>query len=149
MTTDPRTTPHPDPTDADGVTPLSPVEAQPVPVDAAPGVTPPPTAVEPTPPSRAERTDKPAAEPHVTRVSAAWAFVAVALVLLVLLIIFILQNPARVQVQFLGLSASLSLGMAMLISAVAGGLVVTVVGVARLTQLRINARRARKKSQVG
>lgn len=82
--------------------------------------------------------------PRLTRAGAAWVATAAALLLLVLLIIFILQNTARVQVHFLGFAGSLPLGMALLIAAVAGGLAVAVAGVSRVTQLRMNARRARR-----
>jgi uncharacterized integral membrane protein len=67
-----------------------------------------------------------------------------ALVLLILLIVFILQNSTKVEVRFLGLSGSIPLGMALLIAAVGGGVVVAIAGVARITQLRMNARRARR-----
>jgi uncharacterized integral membrane protein len=68
---------------------------------------------------------------------------AVAVLLLVMLIVFILQNSTRVEVHYLGLAGSLPLGMALLIAAVGGGVVVAIAGVARVTQLRMNARRTR------
>jgi uncharacterized integral membrane protein len=79
--------------------------------------------------------------PRFTRASAAWVATSVALLLLILLIVFILQNSAKVEVRFLGMSGSIPLGMALLIAAVGGGVVVAIAGVARVTQLRINARR--------
>lgn len=66
-----------------------------------------------------------------------------ALLLAVVLIVFMLQNPTTVVVQFLGWSGSLALGIAMLIAAVAGGLLVAAIGAVRLTQLRLRARRTR------
>jgi uncharacterized integral membrane protein len=80
----------------------------------------------------------------MTRVSAAWVATAAALLLLVMLIVFILQNTAAVEVHYLGLAGSLPLGMALLIAAVGGGVVVAIAGVARVTQLRIKARRTRQ-----
>ena len=80
----------------------------------------------------------------MTRASAAWAATAAAILLLVALIIFILQNSTSVQVHYLGFAGSLSLGMALLIAAVGGGLAVAIAGVARVTQLRMYARRARQ-----
>jgi uncharacterized integral membrane protein len=68
---------------------------------------------------------------------------AASLLLLVMLIIFILQNMTRVEVNYLGLTGSLPLGMALLIAAVAGGVLVAIAGVTRITQLRANARRRR------
>jgi uncharacterized integral membrane protein len=68
---------------------------------------------------------------------------AAAVLLLVMLIVFILQNSTRVEVHYLGLAGSLPLGMALLIAAVGGGVLVAIAGVARVTQLRMNARRTR------
>lgn len=82
--------------------------------------------------------------PRMTRASAVWVAVAGALLLLVLLMVFILQNPTKVEVQFLGVQGTLSLGMALLIAAVAGGVLVAIAGIARVTQLRMNARRIRR-----
>jgi uncharacterized integral membrane protein len=84
--------------------------------------------------------------PRLTRASAAWVATAIALLLLILLIIFVLQNSTKVEVEFLGLSGTIPLGMALLVAAVGGGVVVAVAGVARVTQLRVNARRTRRAS---
>ena len=70
----------------------------------------------------------------------------VALLLLILLIVFILQNSTKVDVQFLGMSETIPLGMALLIAAVGGGVVVAIAGVARVTQLRMNARRTTQRT---
>jgi uncharacterized integral membrane protein len=69
---------------------------------------------------------------------------AAALLLLILLIVFMLQNTTKVEVHLLGMSPTISLGMALLIAAVGGGVVVAVAGVARVAQLRMNARRTRR-----
>ena len=69
-----------------------------------------------------------------------------ALLLLILLIVFILQNSTKVEVHFLGMSGTIPLGMALLIAAVGGGVLVAIAGVARVTQLRMNARRTRRKT---
>ena len=84
------------------------------------------------------------APPRITRVSALWVATAAALVLLILLIIFVLQNSTKVEVHFLGLSGTIPLGMALPIAAVGGGVVVAIAGVARVAQLRMNARRIRR-----
>ncbi len=98
------------------------------------------------PPVSGPTTPTESGSPRPTRASAAWAATAVALLLLIMLIVFMLQNTARVEVQYLGLSGSLPLGMALLIAAVGGGVVVAIAGIARVTQLRMNARRARQHS---
>lgn len=96
-----------------------------------------------TPPSGDDSRPAPGA-PRLTRASAVWVATAAALVLLVLLIVFMLQNSTKVDVQFLGLTGTMSLGMAMLIAAVGGGVVVAIAGMARVAQLRMNARRTRR-----
>lgn len=79
-----------------------------------------------------------------TRAAVAWFATAAALVLLVLLIVLILQNQSMVTVHYLGFTGSLQMGTALLIAAVAGGSLVTIVGIVRITQLRLNARRTRR-----
>jgi len=79
-----------------------------------------------------------------TRASAAWVAVAAALLLLILLIVFMLQNSTKVEVHFLGAVGTIPLGLALLIAAVAGGVVVAIAGIVRITQLRVNVRRNRR-----
>jgi uncharacterized integral membrane protein len=102
-----------------------------------------PQTPEEAPPASAPSVTSADSEPRLTRASAAWVATAVALLLLVLLIIFILQNSTRVEVHYLGFAGSLPLGMALLIAAVGGGVMVAIAGVARVTQLRRHARRTR------
>ncbi len=82
---------------------------------------------------------------RVTRASAAWVATAVALILLVLLIVFILQNQTKVELKSLGMSGELPVGMAMLIAAVVGGVLVGLSGGARVIQLRTQAKRAQRR----
>ncbi len=84
--------------------------------------------------------------PRVTRASALWVATGVALVLLVLLIVFMMQNTTKVAVHFVGLHGTIPLGIALLIAAVGGGVLVALVGAARVTQLRVGARRARREA---
>ncbi len=81
---------------------------------------------------------------RVTRASAAWVATGAALVLLVLLIVFMLQNATKVEVDFLALTGTIPLGLALLIAAVGGGVMVAIAGAARVTQLRRNVRRTRR-----
>lgn len=81
---------------------------------------------------------------HGSRTGALWVSTTASIVLLILLIIFILQNSGRVSIVFFTFEGSVPLGMALLIAAVAGAAVVAIAGIARLAQIRINARRARK-----
>src|SRR5579859_5999334 len=116
----------------------------------APGVeTPPPelAAGEQAPPQAAS---PPAAQPPPqhrikrTRTSGVWVAVGFFAVILLLLLIFILQNGAEVSVTYLGMHGRLPLGVAMLLSAVCGVLLVVLAGAARISQLRAVARRHRR-----
>ncbi len=76
-----------------------------------------------------------------TRLSGLWvASIGFAVVLLVLLV-FILQNGSRVQISFFGAHGHLALGVALLLSAVLGMLLVIIPGAARIIQLRLTNRR--------
>ena len=76
-----------------------------------------------------------------TRISGTWVAVIVAAIVLIFLLVFILQNLTTVTVQFLGFSGSLPLGVAMLFAAIAGAILVALIGTARILQLRRFARR--------
>lgn len=98
-------------------------------------------AVPPMPPAQARQPD------HVlprTRLSGVWAAVGCFTVILVLLLIFILQNSRTVDVSYLGAHGHLSLGVAMLLAACCGALLVTFAGMARILQLRATARKHRR-----
>ncbi|WP_326566638.1 lipopolysaccharide assembly protein LapA domain-containing protein [Amycolatopsis rhabdoformis] len=79
-----------------------------------------------------------------TRVSGAWVSAIVAIVLLAFLLVFILQNLNSVTVNFLGMSGSLPIGIAMLLAALGGMVVIALVGGARIMQLRKQSKRLRK-----
>jgi uncharacterized integral membrane protein len=66
---------------------------------------------------------------------------ALSAVVLLLLLIFILENGGHADIAFFGAHASLPLGVALLLAAVAGALVVIIPGTGRIVQLRITARR--------
>lgn len=84
------------------------------------------------------------ARTRTSRTATVWASVIVALLALILLIIFILQNQQPARVLFLGLDGTVALGVALLIAAVGGGVLVAAAGVARIMHLRSSARRVRK-----
>jgi lipopolysaccharide assembly protein A len=112
----------------------APVQAPPEP--AAPQQAAPPTAMPPPlpPQHRIKR----------TRTSGIWVAVAFFAVILLLLLIFILQNGTQVSVSYLGMHGHLPLGVALLLAAVCGVLLVVLAGAARISQLRATARRHRK-----
>jgi len=76
-----------------------------------------------------------------TRVSSAFVAAVVGVLLLLLLLIFILENTETVTVNFLGAKGHLGLGVALLLSAVGGALIVAILGAARIAQLRRVKRR--------
>jgi uncharacterized integral membrane protein len=132
-------TPHVPPQQAAQGTAAPPDQAPPQP--AAPP--------EPVPPQQAA---PPAAAPPPlpqhrikrTRTSGIWVAVGFFAVVLLLLLIFILQNGANVNVSYLGMHGRLPLGVALLLAAVCGVLLVVLAGAARISQLRATARRHRR-----
>lgn len=79
-----------------------------------------------------------------TRTSGLWLAVTGFSLVLLLLAVFLLQNGQQVEISYLGANGHLSLAVAMLLSAVAGALLVATAGMARVLQLRHTARRERK-----
>ena len=139
MTTDPQ--PAPTQGEAPSAQPVLENTPQVPPQQAAPPQQP---APEPAAP--------PAAAPHPlpqhrikrTRTGGIWVAVGFFAVILLLLLIFILQNNTDVSVSYLGMHGHLPLGVALLLAAVCGVLLVVLAGTARIGQLRATARRHRK-----
>lgn len=107
---------------------------------------PPQAATMPTPP-------RPAPEPAVhlyhkvrrTRLHGLWIAVTGAAVVLLLLLVFIVENGDSVHIAFFGAHGSLPLGVALLLAAICGVLLVAIPGYGRILQLR----RALRKSANG
>jgi uncharacterized integral membrane protein len=78
-----------------------------------------------------------------TRTGRAWASLCTAVLAFVVLIVFMMQNTGSTEVTFLWMHGTIPLALALLIAAVGSALLTMVVGVARLTQLRLLARRPR------
>lgn len=78
-----------------------------------------------------------------TRVGGVWVTLAISAVVLILLLIFILGNLKRADVSLFGAHADLPLGVALLLAAAAGALIVIIPGTGRIVQLRRTARRHR------
>jgi uncharacterized integral membrane protein len=116
--------------------------AAPVPTQAAPTQAAPtqaaPTQAAPT------RAAAPSLKPKHTRISGLWIAVGFFAVILLLLLIFILQNGKTVDVSYMGAHGHLPLGVALLLAAVCGVLLVVLAGAARISQLRRVARRHRR-----
>ncbi len=99
-------------------------------------------APEPLPPTEHVAALTPAAPPVARRDSARgfWAAIVVTLVVLSLLVVFILENTETVHVSYFGGSWHPPLGVALLVAAIFGGLVVVLAVAARVLQLRRRAR---------
>jgi uncharacterized integral membrane protein len=78
-----------------------------------------------------------------TRTGALWVAATSAAVVVLLLLVFILQNGEQVEVSLFGANPDLPLGVALLLAAVLGALVVALLGTARVVQLRHVAKRHR------
>jgi uncharacterized integral membrane protein len=79
-----------------------------------------------------------------TRTSTAWVASGLLLVALTLALLFILQNLRRAQVSYFTVHWTAPLAVDLLLAAVLGGLVVTMVGALRIVQLRSLVRRHRR-----
>ena len=73
----------------------------------------------------------------------------VGIVALVVVLIFVIQNAHAVSISFFGAHLQMSLAVALLLSAVAGALVMAAAGTARITELRQIMRRDRRNSSAG
>jgi uncharacterized integral membrane protein len=115
----------------------------------APVTEPPVEAIPPAegvPPTQAapSHAAAPSLKPKHTRTSGLWVAVGFFAVILLLLLIFILQNGKTVDVSYMGAHGHLPLGVALLLAAVCGVLLVVLAGAARISQLRTVARRHRR-----
>jgi len=99
-----------------------------------------------TPPASYEPSgaaDRPELTIDRTRTGGLWVAAIAAAIVLLLLLIFILQNTEQVEVALFGANPNLPLGVALLLAAVLGALIVALIGTARIVQLRHVARRHR------
>ncbi|MEU4762092.1 lipopolysaccharide assembly protein LapA domain-containing protein [Actinosynnema sp. NPDC023794] len=100
-----------------------------------------PGAVEPSVTDVPERRTGTQAKLKPTRISGTWVAVLASIVVLIVLLVFILQNLADATIHFLGAAGTLPLGVALLFAAIAGAILVALVGAARIMQLRRQAKR--------
>jgi uncharacterized integral membrane protein len=95
--------------------------------------------------SRADLTTAPQhrkALPH-SRIGEVWVAAVLFALVLLLLLIFLLQNGQRAEVSLFGFHGQLPMGVALLLAAVFGILLVALPGTARIVQLRVLSRRQR------
>lgn len=76
-----------------------------------------------------------------SRMGGVWVALLLAALVLLLLMIFVLQNGQRAEVSFLGAHGELPMGVALLLAAIFGVLLVALPGTARIIQLRMLSRR--------
>ena len=100
--------------------------------------------VSPVPPAQESPAPSPApsvSEVKFTRAAALWSSVIAGFLILTILLVFIAQNTESASFAFFGWHWSLPLGVAILMAAVAGGLVTVLAGAARIFQLRRAAKK--------
>lgn len=100
-----------------------------------------PGVVEPSVTGTPERTAGPQPKLKPTRISGTWVAVLASILVLIVLLVFILQNLADATIHFVGAAGTLPLGVALLFAAIAGAILVALVGAARIMQLRRQAKR--------
>ncbi|HEX5117969.1 MAG TPA: LapA family protein [Pseudonocardiaceae bacterium] len=106
----------------------------PVPVPAPASTTDDPTTTTPAPEHAFHRVRR-------TRTSGLWVGATVAAVVLLVLLVFIIENGQRVDIAFFGAHGHLPLGVALLLAAICGVLLVAIPGYGRIMQLRRALRR--------
>jgi uncharacterized integral membrane protein len=121
---------------------------QPVPAGAdqpIPAVTGAASSAEPAP-GAAEPSAPPPVQHKVrrTRAGGVWVTLTISAVVLVLLLVFILGNLKQADVSIFGAHAEVPLGVALLLSALAGAIIVIIPGTGRIVQLRRIAHRHRR-----
>lgn len=79
-----------------------------------------------------------------SRMGGLWVVAITFALVLLLLMIFVLQNGQSAKVSFLGFHGNLPMGVALLLAAIFGALLVALPGTARIMQLRILGRRRQR-----
>jgi uncharacterized integral membrane protein len=116
------------------------VQAPPVPTVPEQAGPPP----EPTPTPHAAQVNRHYQQVRRTKFSGLWIGITVAAIVLLALLVFIIENSQTVDIGFFGAHWHLSLGVAMLLAAIGGILLVAIPGYGRIIQLRRVLRKAAK-----
>ncbi len=133
----------------DSTAPSAPVMGASTPADPVPARPVAPAAERAPEPAAPARRSEPAAE-EVEEVGGSsmsigvWIALILGAIVLVMLLIFIVQNNVTTQFEYLGTQFSLPLGVAMLLAAIAGALVMAAVGSVRMLQMAWTIRKLRK-----
>ena len=102
----------------------------------------------PQPPSQPPAPAPPPAVVRSTRLGGLWLLIALGAAILVLLLVFILMNGQHVQVHLYGGHWDAPLGVALLLAAALGVLLVVVPGGGRILQLKRAAKRLHQEREV-
>jgi uncharacterized integral membrane protein len=97
------------------------------------------------PPTSRTAAGKPVVRP--SRLGGLWIALTSGAVVLLLLLIFILENSEEVGIAYFGAHGHLPLGVALLLAAILGILLVVIPGGGRMLQLRMAARRQARRAQ--
>ena len=120
---------------------LEPLPGEPLPPEPLPPLDHTPDPVKP---------EKPVIPPNeaskFTRAGALWTALALGFVVLILLLVFIMQNTDTTTIHMFGWAWQVPVGVALLLAAIAGGLLTFLVGTVRIMQLR---RAAKKNLKAG
>ena len=81
------------------------------------------------------------------RTAGIWISLILGAIVLVLLLIFVIQNSDTASFEYFGASFDLPLGVAMLLAAIAGALVMALVGSVRMIQMSWTIRKMRKQQE--
>lgn len=128
-----------------GRAPQPPAPEAPAPAEPARSSQPVPPAQQPTRPAASTTPDPgPEVETRAGRTAGVWIALILGAIVLVALLIFVIQNNVSAQFQYFGAEFSLPLGVAMLLAAIAGALVMALVGSVRMIQMSLTIRKQRK-----
>jgi len=94
-----------------------------------------------TSPGTEARPPAPTQPPPTTKTGIAFGTLIAGAIVTILLLVFILENTESVKISYFGAGGHLPLGVALLLAAIGGALVVGIVGAARIMQLRRHVRR--------
>ena len=103
-----------------------------------------PTQGEVAPVAQAEQQERAHQNVKGSVAASTWAALIIGALMLILLLVFILQNQTEAQLVFFGWEWSFPIGIGMLIAAIAGALIMAMVGIVRMTQLRRQVKRGYK-----
>ena len=98
--------------------------------------------IETPPPSQQTQTPQRVRAPK-SRIGGVWVAAVLFALVLLMLLIFVLENGQRAEISFFGQHGHLPQGVALLLAAVCGILLVAIPGTARIMQLRIRDRHHR------